>query len=231
MNNSATHPARQAVVKVGDGRGFVMEIPNPFRGHHGTRRVIVTVGRCLPNFPHPFPSSHEQKTFQSLLGSLTDTAPSIAAECIFVDPITDMVVLGAPNKEKLSYDWKNFQILTQNAKTLFLGNFPQKEKVERGWLLSLDGQWRPCKVTAFVYGLARPSFYITEAAGGISGEMSGSPILLDDGKAIGALSTTLNNSEGTVCKHTIESRPQPSLKHCLPAWLLRGPETAEVVRN
>jgi len=110
--------------------------------------------------------------------------------------------------------------LIRGIKALPIGEIPVKGK--GGWLLSLGGTWRPCKVEPFVRGLAQQNLYITDAEGGIFREMSGSPILLDDGKAIGVLSTTLGGRQEDICEHSIESHPQPILTQSLPIWILNG---------
>lgn len=62
---------------------------------------------------------------------------------------------------------------------------------ESGWLLSLDGEWFPCKVRYFSDG----PIWIEGAAQNIVGGMSGSPILADDGTVIGVLATS-NHIDG-----------------------------------
>jgi hypothetical protein len=78
--------AKDAVIAVGDGRGFLIEhAPGPHR--------VITAAHCLPHLPPAHPWSYEQeRSYLNLLGSLGGK-PSIAAECLFVDPIADIAVL------------------------------------------------------------------------------------------------------------------------------------------
>ena len=59
--------------------------------------------------------------------------------------------------------------------------------------------------------------FIRDAANGIAAGMSGSPILNDDGAAIGVVST----AGGRPGELLTEGGPQASLCHALPGWLLR----------
>jgi hypothetical protein len=50
----------QAIVTVGGGKGFVVEIDR--------QRLIVTAGHCLPQLPPSFPGSYiEERTFVKLV--------------------------------------------------------------------------------------------------------------------------------------------------------------------
>ncbi len=84
-----TLDSRQAVIQVGDGRGFIVE---PVASDPGpiNRRVVVTGAHCLPHLPpaHTF-SYLEEKTYQKLLG-LLDQEPTVWAEFLFVDPVADI---------------------------------------------------------------------------------------------------------------------------------------------
>jgi hypothetical protein len=69
----------QAVVTVGDGRGFVV------KHHH--ERVIITAAHCLPFLPPPCTVSYlKERTYKALLGPL-GSDPTVWAECLFVDPV------------------------------------------------------------------------------------------------------------------------------------------------
>jgi hypothetical protein len=82
--------AKAAIITVGDGRGFLVEARQT--------RLVVTAAHCLPHLPPPPPAwyTHE-RTYRKLLGPLGADAPLIWAECLFVDLISDLAVLGEPD--------------------------------------------------------------------------------------------------------------------------------------
>src|ERR1035437_7130431 len=90
--------AKNAIVKVGGGRGFVVQ---------GERdRLVITAGHCLPDFPTCHSSSHtEERTYKALLGSLGEK-PAVWAECLFADPIGDVAVLGPPDDQQPSDEFE-----------------------------------------------------------------------------------------------------------------------------
>src|SRR5215213_7452697 len=80
---------RCSVIRVGEGRGFVMEADR--------QRLVITAGHCLPEIPSPESHAYpKDRTFLKLIGPLGDQ-PSVAVECRFVDPISDLAVLGPPD--------------------------------------------------------------------------------------------------------------------------------------
>jgi hypothetical protein len=210
----------QAVVKVGDGRGFVVE-------HRG--RVVITTSHCLPTdadgrvkLPpsHPMSYLHE-RTYPKLLGPLGGE-PTVWAECFFVDPIADIAVLGSPDNQALSEEAEAYEKLVEGAAPLTIVDAPKmgRERIPGrivsghrirpfmddspgcgpARVLSLTGQWLKCTV-------ARRGRWLTvEDEGLIVSGMSGSPVLSVDGKAIGLISTN------GYC---------PVLMHCLPAWFFK----------
>jgi Trypsin-like peptidase domain len=192
--------ARNAIVKVGGGRGFVVQ---------GERdRLVITAGHCLPDFPTCHSSSHtEERTYKALLGSLGEK-PAVWAECLFADPIGDVAVLGPPDDQQPSDEFEAYETLVDAAAKLQIADAPQNGSA---WLLSLDGRWCRCTVRH-----SGSILWISNAADGIVGGMSGSPIVADDGSAIGIVCT----SGGGIGVHT-EGGPNPRLTHNLPGWLLR----------
>src|ERR1035437_420479 len=93
--------AKNAIVKVGGGRGFVVQ---------GERdRLVITAGHCLPDFPTCHSSSHtEERTYKALLGSLGEK-PAVWAECLFADPIGDVAVLGPPDDQQPSDEFEAYE--------------------------------------------------------------------------------------------------------------------------
>jgi hypothetical protein len=114
-----------ASLKVGDGRGFVVD------------RYIITAAHCLPRFPPCFSAS--------LLGPL-DRPSTVWAECAFVDPIADIAVLCSPDNQELSKE-------AEACEGLVGGLTPQAVADEAsndafGWLFILAGQWGRLQGTA-----------------------------------------------------------------------------------
>jgi hypothetical protein len=206
----------RSVVTVGDGRGFVVE---SYR-----ERFVITAGHCLPELPpyHGASYTHE-RTFARLLGAVGRKRQSVWAECLFADPIADLAVLGSPDGQELYEEAQAFEKLIERAVPLPIADVPLtrppialstgetilgRPTAEcRGWMLSLEGRWFPCSVVAHSRALS-----IKDAAEEIRGGMSGSPIVNDDGAAIGAVCvSTLGKKEGD---------RNPFLARALPGWLL-----------
>src|ERR1039458_7796780 len=93
-------PPRGAVVRVGAGRGFVVQ---------GERdRLIVTAAHCLPEFPPCASfSTLEERTYPSLVAPLGSPL-EIWAECLFADPIGDIAILGAPDGQEMSDEYEAY---------------------------------------------------------------------------------------------------------------------------
>ena len=211
----------KSVVNVGGGRGFVVK--------HGHQRFVLTAAHCLPRdrngrvkLPPPLLfSSLQERTYPRWLGPLGTKRAKLTvwAECVFVDPVADIAVLGAPDNEVTGYDEdvrQAYEDLVAGAKPLAIADAPKmgRERVIGGsfenrtpgkgfaFVLSLDGEWRKCAVTR----PGRPGRLVVEDEGLIEGGMSGSPIVSMDGKAIGLVST---------------DEVHPVLRDNLPAWFFR----------
>src|SRR5438874_3754535 len=110
------HPNPSCVVKVGECRGFIVEHRvkihrlKPLSAGVKLRsfrklRLVVTAAHCLPHLPPPHRASFtEERTYKNLLGKLDECKGSIAAECLFVDPVADVAVLGSPDNQNLPDD-------------------------------------------------------------------------------------------------------------------------------
>ncbi len=212
--------AARAVVGVGYGRGFIIqyrvEYP-PFQGKRcfATERSVITAAHCLPYFP-PCHSGCLlfERTYKSLLGPLNACRPEVWAECLFADPIGDIAVLSSPDRQELGQQAEAYDALTEKVPAFRVDMIPRSG---RAWLLSLDGHWVPCTVTInYDKGL-----YV-DATPNIEPGMSGSPILADDGNAIGVLSVGAKtvNADGVI--KLLKSGPHAVLAHHLPKWLLRS---------
>jgi hypothetical protein len=184
--------APSAVITVGDGRGFVV-------GNY-----VITAAHCLPWLPPclSFSYTHE-RTYRDLL-ALLGGKPHVWTECLFVDPIGDIAVLGEPEPYN---QYEDYWRLMEDIEPL--GIEPPGEK---GWLLSLDGDWFECGIGKV--GATDP-LWLTCPSGKIAGGMSGSPVISANGAAVGIVCCEAFGS--------IESQrhgPTPSLIRNLPGWLL-----------
>jgi hypothetical protein len=235
LTNAPAKPATRfkralhAVVTVGHGRGFVVE----GRGLYGRRhKYIVTAAHCLPSEPPRQGASHlDERTYPKLLAPL-GKRPIVWCECLFLDPIADVAVLGAPDDQALSDQADAYEKLVAKATRLVVAEPPSKpirQDVERlaiagkdewakrecpAFLLSLENQWFPCTVRHSPNDM----LWISDAAEGIAGGMSGSPIVAKDGTAIGIVCL---GSGGTFNRLPTEGGPNPRLMGNLPGWFLK----------
>jgi hypothetical protein len=157
------------------------------------------------------------RTAGSLRGPL-GSEPSVCAECLFADPIADIAILGSPDNQALFEEAKAYEALVESAQPFTIADAPEEGP---GWLLSLDGKWFGCTV-GYIKHVDGP-LYISNTQQPIADGMSGSPVISDDGAAIGIValgsSTPLASSSG--CENHYGS-PNPRLIRDLPGWLLRG---------
>ena len=192
----------KAVVKVGDGRGFIIEADD--------RHLVITAAHCLPHFPPCYgASATKDRTYRDLIGPLGESAPKVSAECLFADPVGDIAVLGSPNNQALYDEAIVFETLTNETPTLRIG---EAENESPAWLLTLDGRWTRCAIQ-HVGGWP---LWIENAEEPILGGMSGSPILNGDADAIGVVCL----GGGSDLDITSTGGPNPRLTHSLPGWVL-----------
>jgi hypothetical protein len=193
-----------AVVRVGDGRGFVV------RGSDDYDLLVVTAAHCLPSFP-PCASFSilQDRTYPSLIGRIGET-PSVWAQCLFVDPIGDIAVLGQPDNQSLIDESDAYDAMMEGIQPLSVSDPPIQG---RAWMLSLDGRWSRCTIDRQLNGPLR----ISEAEN-IARGMSGSPVIADDGSAIAVVVSGSCDHSQDVCH---EGGPYPVLTRNLPGWLLK----------
>jgi hypothetical protein len=192
--------AKRAIVKVGDGRGFIVE--------GSTERFVITAGHCLPTFPPCASITHvSERIYRSILGRLGET-PTIWAQCLFVDPIADIALLGYPDNQEFPRHANAFESWVGDAVPFSVTELPTEGKDwPARWparLLSLESECYGCTLERFGDG---PLWILEPESESIQGGMSGSPILDQDGGATGIVVTT--------------SGPHPCLGRDLPGWLLR----------
>ena len=193
----------KSLVQVGDGRGFVVDDPLG-------DRFVITAAHCLPEVPAA-PGFREDwaETFQNLLGPL-EGATDVWAECLFVDPIGDVAVLGSPDGQELYKQADAYDALLAAAVPLKIGDIAISGKAASARLIDLAGNMMDC--TAQHIG---GPLWIEKGAAGIVGGMSGSPVLDLASRAIGIVS----QSGGTV-ETAPTSGTAPRLVASLPGRLL-----------
>ena len=163
---------------------------------------------------------------QELLGPL-GKLPKVWCEVLFVDPVSDIAVLGTPETQEATNQADAYDALVNAVEAIPVIALQYDRKVLREaqpgggrfsgplldwprakadtWLLSLDRRWIKCRINARHRALA-----ITDAAETIKPGMSGSPVLTRGG-AVGVVCAGGSHGSG----------PQPVLAGCLPGWLLR----------
>jgi RimJ/RimL family protein N-acetyltransferase len=205
------------------GRGFVIATE---RGE----RLVITAAHCLPRLPPAQGLSYvHERTYADILGPLGD-ARTVWAECLFVEPVADLAVLGSPDDQMLSDEAEAYERLVEAAVPLKVGDLPltrsliaggpitplvdgKRQTIQidpmlgprrwegSGWLLALRGRWFRCDVKAASRALSTCNLEQQ-----IAGGMSGSPIISDDGYAVGVV--------------TLSGGPHPFLARSLPGWVL-----------
>lgn len=154
---------KSAIFSIGEGRGFVVE--------HG---FVLTAAHCLPLVPeslvvnvpaHRAAYAHEKTV---LIGG------RVFAEVLFVDPVSDVAVIGRPDDELNTRLWDHFMD-------------------DRPWLKFAK---KPTSSVKLRYPDGWRYVELTPTSNSLIGEcnslggMSGSPILNRAGKVVGLVSTT-----------------------------------------
>jgi len=188
----------RSVIAVGAGRGFLVE--------HDDQRLVITAAHCLPQVPEPMPARYAQENTFPLLAPL-GKEPSVWAEIIFCDVITDIAVLGEPDGQTFSDEYAAYGAFTESRPALRLGDIPPSDLGEHQLrshhvhVLGLGGGW----VCGRGQHVDRPLWL---EGCRIERGMSGSPIINERGEAIGVVST---------------GGPDPRLARDLPGWLAPPP--------
>jgi hypothetical protein len=208
------------VLRVGNGRGFVLEHRVYFDFSDGNgyrkirRKVVVTASHCLPHPPKMPCYSYQETTYANLLAPLGEE-PSVWAQCLFFDPVADVAVLGEPDNQELSEEWDGYHALVNGRKSFAIAASESGE----GYMLALDGvTWKPTALEVHM-NIGGNALSTGETLGG----QSGSPILDSKGRAVALVSMgseTISNGVRTAMQHW--NGPQPILKLALPPWLLRA---------
>jgi len=128
----------------------------------------------------------------------------MSAECLFVDPVTDLAVLA-------SNTLGSEKFVQSVREPLKIGEAPgerasyQADNFGKAWLLSLNQRWFQCQV----YFVNNGPLRVRNTAELPRPGMSGSPVVLDNGVAIGVF------TEGGT-----DYGRGPRLTRDLPGWLL-----------
>lgn len=213
------------VVKVDHGRGFIVRyrVSNPhYNGPASSRlramryiekRVVLTAAHCLLKLPPANPGrSRWELAYKNLLGRLNDAKCTIWAECVFVDPVADVAVLGSPDDQELGDQADAYHSLVDDSPALRIADAQNGP----GWMLSLDGHWIRTRLEV----VRRIGLASSLCIGPTKAGMSGSPILDDSGRAVSlvSLGTETVDAKGR-CKEE-SAMGQPILLQNLPGWLL-----------
>lgn len=76
-------------------------------------------GHLLPHLPPSLRASYTvDRTYKRLLGTLDAKELIVWAECLFVDPIADLAVLGVPDGQELIDENKQYEVLTRTMTPL-----------------------------------------------------------------------------------------------------------------
>lgn len=187
---------KKSIVTVGTAHGFLVGSSD--------QGLVITAAHCLPHLPPAIGDLADpaERTYPKIVASL-DRKRRIWAECLFVDPVSDLAVLGEPDGQILYEESEAYLELASNSEFLTIGSLRKGKTTV--WMLSRDLEWFPCTVRSNSKRLS-----VIEAEGKIESGMSGSPILNSDGKAIGVV---CNGSSG-------QWNSQPILFKCLPPWIL-----------
>jgi hypothetical protein len=214
---AASAAATRAVVQIGrhGGRGFILAV--------GERRYVVTAAHCVfDKLPVPYSArDNNEVTYRNLIGPLGGKR-HVSAECVFLDPIADIAVFGTPDTQGRYEEAQAYEELTGKA-AFKIGrlNLPRQRLRAAGMtpfagearMLSLDGEWFACQIIIVAPG---GPLWFDQAEQPVIGGMSGSPIVLPNGAAVGVVCT----SEGSHGGGGREGGPNPMLTANLPGWLL-----------
>jgi trypsin-like peptidase len=188
---------KKAVVRVGSGgRGFVVGTDHS--------RFVITAAHCVPpdRLPTPHPGNGSSElTFQDVIGPLGKRAKQkIWGELCAFSLTDDIAMFSEPDNQEISDQYDAYLEFMDGRPALKIGA-PSAAQSPDGWVLSLDGIWKPCTVHT-----ANNGRFLSTRGAKIEGGMSGSPILNAHGDAIGLIST---------------AEVHPILSGCLPPWLQR----------
>ena len=184
-----------AIVRVGKGgRGFLVE---DARGEC----YVLTAAHCLPRLPRMRP--WEDVPYKAILGPFGRRRPTVWAQCIFVDPISDLALLAEADNQTYSAEAEKFSTLTDERPKIQIASLVQSGP---GWILGLNRSWEAIALTVDSLNRWRTIAFDDPPPNAIACGTSGSPILDATGAAVGVMSL---GQEGN-----------PRLALELPVWVL-----------
>jgi hypothetical protein len=206
-----------SVLTVDKGRGFIIEHRTLFDFGNGVqrlrRKLVVTASHCLPHPPVMPCYSCQETSYPNLLAPLGEE-PSLWADCLFFDPVSDLAILGEPDNQQLGEESDAYGRLVDGRKPFTIAAPDTGE----GYMLALDGvSWQPTPlnvhVTMWGTGLS---------TGATLAGQSGSPIVDATGRAVALVSIGSEQVDLSSGDRTPkDAGPQPILKNSLPVWLLK----------
>jgi Trypsin-like peptidase domain len=182
VSDAALENAKCAVIRVMDGRGFVVRMT-------GDVRLVITAAHCLTPCEPPaaYCSVDAAPADYYSIGSLGFEA---SAECLFCDLVGDIAALGKPGdaEEAVRYVTLTMTASLQISRPR-TNQFPAR-------LLSLDGRWLECEAR-YDGRILR----IGKGAEHVRPCMSGSPIITDKGSAVGVVCASAPTACGSSIAH------------------------------
>lgn len=193
LSDAALSNAKGAIVAVGSRRGFVVQ---RLQRHE---RLIITAAHCLPTLPTAEPFVSGPVIYSQLVGPLNDTL-RVDVECLFVDPIADVAVLGPPRDDNAA---DAYATVVESGTVLQIGVISEHTEAA---LFTFDGRLETCAITvANRYAPSQGVRLLVAATGDEDWATAGSPILGPDGRALAIV---------------MGSKYGPLLASTLPLWLL-----------
>ncbi|MFZ3333588.1 MAG: trypsin-like peptidase domain-containing protein [Candidatus Acidiferrales bacterium] len=173
-------------------------------------RLVITAAHCLPRMPPAHAAAYDSERTYKLLGTLDGTKKDILTECLFVNPVRDIAVLGCADDQTFEDAAEAYDELTEHAPFLRIA----KAQSGPGWVLALNGRWESTTITAYETSLT------IGPDGPNENGMSGSPILNDAGQAVGVVVVGAEDMDCDGSKQQREASGQPILVRDLPGWLV-----------
>lgn len=193
---------KPGVLTCGDGRGFLVRTARD-------EPWIITAAHCLPHLPpqHPF-AYLEERTYVDFVGSTDDATRSIAVECLFVDPISDVAVLAAPDSQALTDECEAFEQFVTDRPAFVI---EMERHAAPIYALTLQNEWRPGSLSRPAFSHDKRVLMLKHDA--IASGMSGSPLISEAGTVLSLVSLST-----LIAGETVDSW-QPCLAYCLPRWV------------